>query len=142
MVDSYTDTRGGPSAAFLGGLVLPPKFPSKRNFRFLLCSVLGWFLEHEPVLYTEDLFPHSLIRPSVQMAPHQRGLLPALSMKKHPGGLSSPLLALSSPPNLFSLPCQILFFSPTSHPQIEAPRESGLYFVHDCNPVPRIASDP
>lgn len=103
--------RGGPSAAFLGGQVLLPKCPSKRNFRFLLCSVLGWFLEHEPVLYTEDLFPHSLIQPSVQMSPHQRGLLPALSMKKHPWGafLLPPCFIFSIKPIFLAMPDTSLF---------------------------------
>ena len=53
-----------------------------------------------PVLYTEDHFPHSLIQTSIQMSPHQTGLLPALSMRKHPWGA------------LLSLPCFIFYTKP------------------------------
>lgn len=80
---------------------------------------------------------------SAQMSPHQRGLLPAPSMKKHPWAL------LSLPCFIFCIKlinlnhARYLQLLPhTSHPQIEAPRESGLYFVHNHIPVPRIVRDP
>lgn len=64
-------------------------------------------------------------------------------MKKHPWAfLSLPCFIFST--KLLNLNhgryLQLLPHMP--HPQSEAPRESGLYFVHKHIPVPRIARDP
>lgn len=136
--ESYTSMFCGPGASLPGGLAVLSKFPSKGNFRFLFCSLPGRFLEPGACPNTEDLSSLPLCS---NITSSER---PSSSTFYAKAPLCSPI------PSLFYFLHQTYpprragyeqFLLPTPRPQTEAPRQSGLYFVHNHIPVPRIAPD-
>ena len=79
--------------------------------------------------YTEDRFPHSLMQISIQMSPHQRGLLPVLSMRKHPWGalLPLPCFIFSTKPIFLPMPDTFLSSLPFT-PRLKPHDSLGYIF--------------